>query len=91
MVLNRKGFFLELGEPDPAVAAKYAEANAARTKAAAKGEQEIIDCFRDRGACSSRQSPTSTGPNQHRGQTIADNGGSHCSRTRGCRGLQAHS
>jgi len=36
MVLNRKGFFLELGEPDPAVAAKYAEANAARTKAAAK-------------------------------------------------------
>lgn len=36
MVLNRKGFFLELGEPDPALAAKYAEANAARTKVAAK-------------------------------------------------------
>ena len=36
MVLNRKGFFLELGDPDPAVAAKYAEANAAKTKIAAK-------------------------------------------------------
>ena len=36
MVLNRKGFFLELGEPDPALAAKYAEANAARSKVAAK-------------------------------------------------------
>ena len=36
MVLNRKGFFLELGDPDPAVAAKYAEANAARAKLAAK-------------------------------------------------------
>jgi len=36
MVLNRKGFFLELGDPDPAVAAKYAEANAARSEIAAK-------------------------------------------------------
>ena len=36
MVLNRKGFFLELGDPDPALAAKYSEANAARSKIAAK-------------------------------------------------------
>ena len=34
MVLNRKGFFLELGDPDPAVAAKYAKPEANQTPTA---------------------------------------------------------
>ncbi len=36
MVLNRKGFFLELGEPDPALAEKYAKENSLKSKAAVK-------------------------------------------------------
>lgn len=40
MVLNRKGFFLELGDPDPAVAAKYAQPEATKTPAAVQEREK---------------------------------------------------
>lgn len=40
MVLNRKGFFLELGDPDPAVAAKYAQPEATKTPTAVQEREK---------------------------------------------------
>ena len=40
MVLNRKGFFLELGDPDPAVAAKYAKPEATKPPTAVQEREK---------------------------------------------------
>ena len=95
MVLNRKGFFLELGDPDPAVAAKYAEANAARSKVAAKESKKpstssaISTAPVQTKPAKNRTGAGSSCPNQHGDQAIADDGGSHCCRARSSRGRQA--